>query len=585
MTQSIGQATFELLIKETPAVVFITSVGIKVVVTVIPYVLLSEVNSADDSETLIQTYIVCTLMANLYARWYEYYVRAITQQMMRRFIIRELDRYRSLSFVSKSKTSSQKFNSLLLSAAWTISAMMKWGISTIISTFSTILGTIVAFYQEGMTGMLVVMLVANLIVYFVFTRRYQHQYTKTRISNSCRRSQIFALKNFELMRLESGAVSLQLNELTLELFDQDFDLQNKWTVIGTITQMVNRVPLLMLLFNTPDSKRFLFFLSIFSRFSGSIQATTGFFNSYSGKVLKYAEYQRLWDHKVFRSEPEKHDIPPHLTIAHSAVSQGKFHITIPRFTIRQGDRILIQAPSASGKSTFIKALLGKLPGLEFENTTSKPENFYHSVSEFFQEAKEKMSDKITLHQFFPSNLSDSQIKKYLDIAMIGDIVDNLEPPEEPLIPSEPSMMESIVKLMPLFKPPKKAKVEPEPLAPELMVSEPRMAKEELPNKFDYPIGGLSGGQKTRLALARVVCCAEASRWLVLDEPEQGLDQIALPGSEPLAYSVMNNILTWARDRHLTVLMISHLERISKQHDWTHVMHVDVGCNESTLVIK
>ena len=266
MTQSIRQATFELFRKETSVGLFIIIIGVKVVVTVIPYVLLSEINSTDDSETFIQTYIVFLLTADLYARWYQYYVRAITQKMMRRFIIRELDRYRSLSFVSKSKTASHKFNNLLLSAASTISSMMGWGISTIISTMSTVIGTIVAFYQEGMTGMLVVMLLANLIVYFVFTRRYQ--YTKTRISNSRRRNQIFALKNFELMRLESGAVSLQLNELMLELFEQDFDLQNKWTIIGTITQTVNRVPLLMLLINTPDSKKFLFFLSIFSRLSG-----------------------------------------------------------------------------------------------------------------------------------------------------------------------------------------------------------------------------------------------------------------------------------------------------------------------------
>lgn len=578
--QSIIHATFELLKQKTSVVTFIIIVGVNVLMKIIPFLLISEINSTDEAKTLIQTYIVCTLMTNLYSRWYENYIRTLSQNMIRRFTIQELNRYRSLSFVSKSKTSSQKFNSLLINATWTISSMMGWGIDTIISTFSTVLGTAVAFYQEGMTGMLVVMVVANLFVYFVFTRRYQYQYTKTRLTNSQRRNQIFALKNFELLQLESGSSSLQLNDLTLELFDQDFDLQYKWTAIGTITQMVNKIPLLMLLFNTPGPKKFLFFLSIFSRFSGSIHSTINFFNQYSGKVLKYDEYRRMWNNKVFQPEPEKHDIPPTLTVAKSVVSQGNFSITIPQFTIRQGDRILIQAPSGSGKSTFIKGLLGKLPGIEFENTTSKPENFYHSVSEFFQESKEKMSDKISLRQFFPSNLSDSQIQKYLNITMIGHIVDKLEPSEEPIMPQEESTMELIIESLmnifsQFFRKPTKIKVEPE--------KEAMLPETQIQSKFDYPIGGLSGGEKTRLALARVVCCAESSRWLVLDEPEQGLDQIPFPGCDPLAYSVMNKILTWAQDRQHTVLMISHLEKISNQHDWTHVIHVD--CNQSCLIIN
>lgn len=64
----------------------------------------------------------------------------------------------------------------------------------------------------------------------------------------------------------------------------------------------------------------------------------------------------------------------------------------------------------------------------------------------------------------------------------------------------------------------------------------------------YPVGKLSGGQRKRVAIARAL--ASAPRWLLMDEPLSGLDQVA-------ADSILKQLTELCRRWQLPVVYVSH----------------------------
>lgn len=75
---------------------------------------------------------------------------------------------------------------------------------------------------------------------------------------------------------------------------------------------------------------------------------------------------------------------------------------------------------------------------------------------------------------------------------------------------------------------------------------------DLHQELDYPSDTLSGGEKQRLALARMLLLP--AEVLILDEPTSSLDQ-------DTAHAIMNQVLIHCKKENKTVIIITHAEEI------------------------
>ena len=92
---------------------------------------------------------------------------------------------------------------------------------------------------------------------------------------------------------------------------------------------------------------------------------------------------------------------------------------------------------------------------------------------------------------------------------------------------------------------------------------------QMNGNLDTPIGELcipSGGEKTRICFAMTLYRLERNKckWLILDEPEQGLDQELVPEMLMTAFKQYPNI---------SIIMITHLcdcrmKKLNISHKWT-----------------
>lgn len=187
-----------------------------------------------------------------------------------------------------------------------------------------------------------------------------------------------------------------------------------------------------------------------------------------------------------------------------------------RLTINPKSSYLIRGRSGSGKSTFIKGILGQHDGLKLSGV-DHPSSYSKSICYVSQDICEKIKwSKLTINDLFNNSHSD-HIKKAFRIANCKEWLDTYG------------------------------------------------------DDFDRELGSHpSGGEKSRIAIAMRVCEALKNsklKWLIFDEAEKGLDA-------ELAYDVIKNIRHMFNDR--TLIFISHLERIHKEFKWSQIYNVDNG---------
>jgi ABC-type transport system involved in cytochrome bd biosynthesis fused ATPase/permease subunit len=169
--------------------------------------------------------------------------------------------------------------------------------------------------------------------------------------------------------------------------------------------------------------------------------------------------------------------------------------------INIGDRIIINGPSGCGKTTLIKALMGQISGVSF-NTEVQSDSYIEQLAYMRQTIREATPMvKSTLRNLFADHSDDALIIKVLQYAKLLD------------------WFTTVMK-----------------------------------EKLDTPIGELctpSGGQKTRVCFAMTLYRLEVNKckWLILDEPEQGLDPELGPDMLKTAFQMYPNV---------SIIMITHL---------------------------
>ena len=96
-------------------------------------------------------------------------------------------------------------------------------------------------------------------------------------------------------------------------------------------------------------------------------------------------------------------------------------------------------------------------------------------------------------------------------------------------------------------------------------------QESLEGQIHVPVENrLSGGQKTRLMLARALSRAEQrqSNLLILDEPDRGLPS-------ETTFRIMLNIVHWFRSKGILLLTL-HNDRIRERLPLNHILYIEHG---------
>ncbi|MBA3751067.1 MAG: ATP-binding cassette domain-containing protein, partial [Nitrosopumilus sp.] len=209
-----------------------------------------------------------------------------------------------------------------------------------------------------------------------------------------------------------------------------------------------------------------------------------------------------------------------------------------KISLANGQKIYIEGPTGGGKSTFVKAILGLIPGADMN--IGKPENYYHYVADYFQEIKEKMpSSKISIRNYFKDETNDKTIDKYL-LRVFSKM--ELNSIKEVLISQKDDL--EIVNI-----------------------------EQHVKNAYDMEINEkISGGQKSRLILTLRGYEADMKNKgiIVLDEP--------CPDVDHDTYTEIMNKFFHNYD-HCTIIMIGHLcacKKAALEIEWTQEFCVRDG---------
>lgn len=539
------------------------------IVTFIPTYFLGGVNSGDNATWYIRAYLVATILTKFPNYFYSVWTNWMSIKIEETFNAEAYQTYESLSFQDRCKEPATGFRTKVREACWALAAFGDWGVPTLVGLVSDVIGTVYVFFREGLMMPLFAIVIGNIMLYWFVTREYQHEFTLLKRDSREKNIMTRSIIECKLPMLEAGSIpSKSLIDLENGMRKRSLEFRRLWSLVSCITRLSNDLPLVTFCFMEDDPLYLLMIIKVFTSFTGSLQGVMGFFNQFTSYQSNLETYMKVWDDVKFKKKAELLSMPQSLQVERIDVNRNnrfflKLNQKLNELRINQGDRILIRGQSGCGKSTLIQSLLGKIEGVKLSDTMKKPENFYHQVAEFYQNIKEKMpTSKISIRQLFDDEEDDSIISECLETANCLQWAKNI-PPKEAKPPKSITTFADVVKKLWEYcfgvedqKPKVKDKIKD---------NKDNTLKDY--NPFDVPISeNHSGGEKTRLALATRIYQVKrtGSKWLVLDEPEQGSDP-------EVAYGILENILSELPDT--TIIVVSHLEFIETKFQWNQKLMV------------
>jgi ABC-type multidrug transport system fused ATPase/permease subunit len=353
----------------------------------------------------------------------------IVNNIRRKFVSDNYYRYNNLSFDSKVIKNYSSFEQVLTPAENSIRMMVDWGFPNVVSLVSCIMGLIWTFYQKNMLTLLFGVTIFFVPCYHFMIKSFQESYTNIHKSLRKARHRIMA-------KLQLDGISYQYKEYTPEymikstnkVIDNDLEIESSWNrVSGTTTMTIEVTCVGIIWFCSNNVQDFMLFVIVLKQLSNAVQQANTFFTNYNRMKNDFDNYNEFWDGTSELGEPVKLDIKaqPHIEILKVSINRGDYNIGLcpdfGKFTIRPGQKILIDGPSGHGKSSFVKALFGLVTESQIELSFGQGKNFYHQVSDYFQEIKGVMPiSKVSIQDIFKGESNFDTIEKYLQLAWSSD---------------------------------------------------------------------------------------------------------------------------------------------------------------------
>lgn len=432
--------------------------------------------------------------------------------------------YEQLSLADKRRIHTDDFRSKLHDARDAVSLTVDWGLH---ECFVVIKMIAIMMFVSGQRGSLVAMAMGSGVVYFSMFKdaesmfRTQHKAWKKDI-----RAQNRSMRQRTDLLLYGHTDTEDVNEVLARKSDLQKTSDTAWNNMASSIDVTNIANLiLLLLFNQQELTNpvdTVILLTSFTRLSTATKWLLRFLHSYQRGQDTFEEYHNLFRETAPRPLPPQIRVPSELVVREINVTIGDtFHLHMTRpLTLRHGDRLLITGPSGGGKSTFLHALQGRVEGAVLDG--GEHPSVY--LSEYVE-----LNDSLRNITLAEASIRSLCLQRKSDVFDQALAIRCLE----------------------------------------------MCCADEVAQRFavdDNMSNALSTGEKSRVVLALLVLYPllhRHHRCLILDEPEAGMDP-------PLAYRVLNNILTSMECSTKIIVVVSHLEKVREACTFQRSLRVNDG---------
>jgi ABC-type Mn2+/Zn2+ transport system ATPase subunit len=409
------------------------------------------------------------------------------------------DFFQTLSYNDRKKYENMEdFQSQVGKTGWAIARVITWGFNLSIGICITILNCIMIIIQKGYYIMLLI--VPSLFYLYIRLRmkQKQEQLTQVRKRKKELEKQIKPISHWYLHLFQNIKRS---SEETLDIENQLKDIDDDFWIIweSIASEIIITGKILSFICIISQVKTFEQMLVIKVMFDSLMSTITSMGHLTNGLANNIKDFDRFitWANEVKTEtdivEQEKLIFPVEISGVNIVFDNFSLR-TKNELTICSADKILLRGISGAGKTQLVNALQGLISGCLYKSFNSKAtKGWWEYMNQQTREA-------------IPSG--GISLRKMLENEQNDDFICHLI---------------NIVKLNHIFN------------------------KENI----DEPMKGLSGGEIMRLSLLYTLWNLEDKEILILDEPEQGLD-------EDTRVEVINNIFIHVKK---PILIIYHGSRL------------------------
>jgi ABC-type Mn2+/Zn2+ transport system ATPase subunit len=428
-----------------------------------------------------------------------------------------LQKYEGLDDVSKEKDTLESFNTKLDRSCMVVQMKYSWAFDVITSMISCLSSLSFIFIANNEYSLLLCFIVVNILWMKFIILPGMDLLDKERSKERKNRYTIYEKLSLLMNRFYLGETDINtIMKQDISLLDGRFKLDLSWIYLSLYQQVPNLLFIILISFIYFDENKLQMIVIVFIKLRNTVSNTSHFLNQWKTMENDVKAIEDFFDKKTFCVKSLQIDIPDTLSFMVSITRDTTKIFTNIWITVNRGARIVLSGPSGCGKTTLIKALLGQIEGITYD--TGNPSDSYISKIAYMRQNIREITPmvKVTLRNLFSDEIDTNLIKKVLDYAKILDWFEN-----------------------------------------------------QMNGNLDLPIGELctpSGGEKTRICFAMTLYRLEKNQcsWLILDEPEQGLDPELAP-----------DMLTTAFEQYpdISIIMITHLcdcrmKTLNITHKWT-----------------
>ena len=430
-----------------------------------------------------------------------------------------LEKYELLDDVSKEKDTLESFNNKLEKSCWVVQLKYSWVIDVITSMISCLSSLSFIFIANNEYGLLLCFIFINILWMKFIILPGMDTLDKERTRERKNRHTVYEKLSLLMNRFYLGETNINaIIEQDISLLDSRLKLDLAWIYLSLYQQVPNLLFIILIAFIYFDENKLQMIVIVFIKIRNTVSNTSHFLNQWKTMENDVKAIEDFFDNKTFCVRSDQLDIPDTLSFTSSIIRNTTKILTKPenQIIVNKGNIIVLSGQSGCGKTTLIKALLGQIEGITYD--TGKNSDSYISKIAYMRQNIREVTRmvKITLRNLFSDDSDSNLIKKVLYYAKILDWFEN-----------------------------------------------------QMNGNLDIPIGEMcipSGGEKTRICFAMTLYRLEKNKckWLILDEPDQGLDQELVP-------EMLTNAFKQYPD--ISIIMITHLcdckmKTLNITHKWT-----------------
>jgi ABC-type Mn2+/Zn2+ transport system ATPase subunit len=430
-----------------------------------------------------------------------------------------LEKYERLDDVSKEKDTLESFNTKLEKSSMVIQLKYSWAVDVITSMMSCLSSLSFIFIVNNEYSLLLCFIFINILWMKFIILPGMDSLDKERSKERKNRYTIYEKLSLLMNRLYLGEADVNaIIKQDISLLDDRFKLDLAWVYLSLYQQVPNLLFIILISFIYFDENKLQMIVIVFIKIRNTVSNTSHFLNQWKTMQNDVKAIEDFFDNKTFCVRSIQIDIPDTLSFTSSIIRNTTKILTKPetQIIVNKGDVIVLSGVSGCGKTTLIKGMLGQIEGIIYDS--GYPSDSYVSKIAYMRQNIREVTPmvKVTLRNLFSDDSDSNLIKKVLNYAKIYDWFEN-----------------------------------------------------QMNGNLDIPIGELctpSGGEKTRICFAMTLYRLEKNKcsWLILDEPEQGLDSELAP-----------DMLTSAFEQYpdISIIMITHLcdcrmKTLNITHKWT-----------------